>query len=175
MRLGYPNLVVHLPTPEEKYTRAKKKQGSVWVNLKPSTVSPLVTESYCRLVLTELAQRGGKMGHGRRRSPRNPVRLVHDKDSVHTSKETAAFAGSHNIVLTELPARSPDLDPLDYGVFGGLKQKWRRAVRKQQLDWDAACALFIHMLIEADATHAIQSLPSRIQKCIVAKGAHFEH
>ena len=175
IQLGHPNLVVRLPTPEEKYTRAKKKQGSVWVNLKPTATSPLTSDNYCRLVLTPLARSAGKAGPGPRRSPRNPVRLVHDKDSVHTSKETAAFAVRHNIQLIELPPRSPDLDPLDYGVFGAVKTAWRSQVEDQQLGWDESCSLFIQLLREANAEAAIKGLHSRIQKCITAKGQRFEH
>jgi hypothetical protein len=175
VRLGHPNLVVRLPTPQEKVARAKQKRGSPWVNSGNLAGSPLTSANYCRLVLTPLAEMGNKMGAGRRRSPRSPVRLVHDKDSVHTSVQTTKFAARHCIELIELPARSPDLDPLDYGLFGAVKRDWQKRVFRERLDWDAQCASFIQMLLDADATTAIEGLPARIQKCIDAGGAHFEH
>lgn len=175
VRLGQPNMVVQLPTPEEKYDRSKKKKGSVWYNPKPATSSPLTSSSYCRLVLTPLAKAGDKMGTGKRRSPRHPVKLVHDRDSVHTSRETAKFAEAHGIKLVQLPARAADLDPLDYGVFGAVKREWRRRVHMERLDWEAQCSLLIQLLVNADVSAAIKAFPSRIQKCLEAEGGHFEH
>ncbi len=157
MRLGHPNLVVRLPTPEEQWARAKQKKGSPWVSAHSTASSPLTSESYIKRVLTELAKGEHKMGPGRLRSDRHPVRLVHDKDSVHTSDKTAAFASKHKIELTELPPRSPDLDPLDFGVFGAVKKKWVKEVSKGNLDWEAQCSLFIEMLQEVDAS--AQSTP----------------
>lgn len=174
VRLGQPNLVVALPTPEEKYERAKKKKGSVWVNPKPTASSPLTAESYCRLVLQEVAKAGAKVGSGRRRPRGQQVRLVHDRDSVHTSEAASAFASSHGIELIELPPRSPDLDPLDYGVFGGVKKAWYKQVSREQMSWDKQCQLLIKLLKEADASAAIKSLPGRIQKLIAAEGGRFE-
>ena len=125
-------------------------------------------------MLTELAKDSHKMGLGRRRSPRNPVKLVHDRDSVHTSKDTKSFGLRHNIVFIELPARSPDLDPLDYGVFGAVKREWQRKVSKERMSWERQCSLLIELLEGVDASVAIKAMPSRMQKCIAAEGAHFE-
>lgn len=72
-------------------------------------------------MLIELVKAGQQVTGARRHSQRRPVKLVHDKDSVHTSKETRAFVARHNMELIELPARFHDLDPLDYGVFGVVK------------------------------------------------------
>ncbi len=174
IRLGRPNLVVRLPTPEEKVQRAKKKKGSVWLTPEHPAQSPLTSASYIRYVLTELLGAEQMTGPGRRRSPRHPLTLVHDKDSVHTSQETRAFASRHNIVLIELPARSPDLDPLDFGVFGAVKNSWRAAITRQQLSWEQQCELFIHMLQQASGDAAINGIPGRIGQCIAAAGRHFE-
>jgi hypothetical protein len=77
--------------------------------------------------------------------------------------------------LIELPARSPDLDPLDYGVFGAVKREWQRRVSKAQLSWSDQCSLLIELLEQADASAAIKALHNRIQKCKSAAGFHFEH
>ena len=170
MRLGQPNLVVHLPTPEEKYEKAKKKKGSVWYNPKPANSSPLTSSSYCRLVLAPLAKAGDNMGTGKRLSPRHPVKFVHNRDSVHTSRETAKFAEAHGIELVQLPVRAADLDPLDYGVFGAVKREWRRRVHMERLGWEAQCSLLIQLLANADASAATKAYPSRIKKCLEAEG-----
>ena len=174
VRLGHDNLVVRLPTIEERVTRAKKKKGSVWLTPENAPVATLTSASYCHYVLAELAKAEGKVGARRRRSPRHPVRLVHDRDPAHTSQETATFAASHGIELIELSARSADLDPLDYGVFGAVKQEWRRRVQQGQLGWEGRCGLLVQLLKQADASAVIQALPGRIQKCIAAKGGHFK-
>ena len=174
VQLGHGNLVVRLPTPEEKEIRAKKKKGSVWLAKDNAAASPLTSGNYVRYVLTPLAKADNKMGAGKRRSPRRPVMLVHDKDSVHTSQETAGFAARHGIQLIELPARSPDLDPLDYGVFGAIKREWSKRVFREQLDWESQCSLLIELLQATDASAAIRALPGRIQKCIDANGSRFE-
>lgn len=174
VRLGQPNLVVPLPTPEEKYKRGKKKMGSVWVNPKPTASSPLTADSYCQLVLAELAKAGAKVGGSRRRPQGQQVTLVHDRDPVHTSQAVSAFASRHAMQLIELPPRSSDLDPLDYGVFGGVKKNWYRRVSKEHMSWEAQCSLLIELLKGADASAAIKAWPSRIQKCIEAEGGHFE-
>ena len=153
--------------------RAKKKKGSPWVSKESSSGSALTANSYQHYVLRPLADMGHKDA-AQRRSPRHPVRVVHDKDPTHAAKSTSVFAANHHMELIELPARAPDLDPLDYGVFGGVKLEWMRRVSKEALTWEAQCDLLIELLQKADATAAIKALPSRIQKCIDIKGAHFE-
>ena len=174
VRLGRPNVVVQLPTPEEKVKRAKRKRGSVWLNPEGGPVSPLTSKSYCSLVLAELCKRGSKMGAGRRRSPRNPVRVVHDRDSVHTSADTAAFAARQHMAFVSLPPKAPDLDPLEYGVFGAVKRTWRETVYKERMSWEQQCSLLMQLLRDADASVAIQGLPARIQACLDSKGKRFE-
>ena len=88
--------------------------------------------------------------------------------------ETLKYASEHNIVLITLPARAADLDPLDYGVFGAVKKEWRRRVAKERLGWEQQCTLLIQLLQQADVSATIKALPSRIQRCIAAKGSRFE-
>lgn len=102
------------------------------------------------------------------------VRLVHDHDSAHTSRLFSQFAEKNGIDVFLLPAKGADLDPLDYGVFGCLKQQWERRVLEERLAWKQQCQLFIHMLEAFDPTACIAALPHRIQLCIAAHGWHFE-
>ena len=173
IRLGHPNLVVELPTPAQVEARAHTKKGAPFLKPDNPPSSALTSRSYTKRVLHELLGAGNTGGH-LRRSPRNPVTLVHDRSPVHTAVETLKYASEHNIVLITLPARAADLDPLDYGVFGAVKKEWRRRMAKERLGWEQQCTLLIQLLQQADVSAAIKALPSRIQRCIAAKGSHLE-
>jgi hypothetical protein len=102
------------------------------------------------------------------------IKLVHDRDSAHTSKLFQKWATSKGIEVLTLPAKGADLDPLDYAVFGSVKKEWKRQVWQQRLNWEQQCWLLIAKLQEYDPSSAIAALPSRIQRCIAAHGWHFE-
>lgn len=102
------------------------------------------------------------------------LQLVHDLDSAHTSTAFKQFASTNSIEVVQLPAKAPDLDPLDYGVFGPAKRAWEKQVWADRLGWDAQCQLLIQLLETCNPTAAIKALPSRIEQCIQAKGWHFE-
>ena len=102
------------------------------------------------------------------------LHLVHDRHPVHTSKAFKEFASSHGITVELLPPKSPDMCVLDYGVFAGVKNKWRRAVEKGQLNWRQQCQELVKIIQETNPDPYIKALPSRIARCITAGGAHFE-
>lgn len=102
------------------------------------------------------------------------VKLVHDRDSAHTSKAFNSWAASKGMKVLQLPAKAADLDPLDYAIFGTVKTAWRKQVWQQRLSWDDQCRLLIAKLQEFDPSSSIAALPSRIQRCIAARGWHFE-
>lgn len=126
---------------------------------------------YCEVVRQALL--GGGAASGATRSP-GKVRLVHDRDSCHTSHTFTAFAHDNSIEVLGLPAKSADLDPLDYGVFGPVKRAWEKDVWAGKLSWKAQWQLLVEFLEKYNADAAIASLPGRIQKCIEAEGWHFE-
>lgn len=70
-------------------------------------------------------------------------------------------------------ARSPDMMPLDYYLFGRAK----RLVAPRHLEssmWQARAQAFYMVLLNSDTKAAIQSFPKRLNACILAKGEHFE-
>lgn len=73
-----------------------------------------------------------------------------------------------------LPPRSPDLDPLDYGVFGAAKRRLREERVRGKVGFDEACKHFMEDLQALDATRIIEQLPLRLQACIESRGAHIE-
>ena len=128
-------------------------------------------ERYSECVRQALLGGGGGSAAGTRSAK---LCLVHDLDSAHTSNAFKQFASASNIEVVQLPAKAPDLDPLDYGVFGPVKRAWEKQVWADRLGWDAQCQLLIQLLEACNPTAAIKALPSRIEQCIESKGWHFE-
>lgn len=99
---------------------------------------------------------------------------VHDRDSAHKSKDFSKFADSCNINAVLLPARCPDLNPLDYGVFGPAQKKLDKEMELRKMSWDEQCSFLEAAINDSNVDAAIMALPQRIKRCIAAKGRHFE-
>ena len=126
----------------------------------------IITQSYRGAVQSKQPQNGTKL--------RARLQLLHDRHPAHTSTAFKQFAVSHNITALLLPAKAPDLSVLDYGVFAGVKNKWKRAVEKGKLNWEQQCKELVSILQNTSPDSYINALPGRIKKCIAAKGGHFE-
>lgn len=135
---------------------------------------PWNAELFCSIVEEHL------LGHPTNRLGRRqgPVKLVLDRDPAHKNKLFQSFASQHGMKICFLPAKAPDLDPLDYGIFGLVKQSWEKYCfkgnQRGRLSWKQQCQLLVEMLEAVGPTPAIAALPSRIDKCIAAGGSHFE-
>lgn len=108
------------------------------------------------------------------RQPAGGLNLVHDRDPAHTSRVFTVFASRREVNVVTLPAKAPDLDPLDYGVFGNVKRQWERQVKQGRMSWEDQCQLAIRLLTDFDANTCISALPHKMQQCIAAHGWHFE-
>jgi len=77
----------------------------------------------------------------------------------------------------EFPTRSPDLTPLDFYLWGTIKDVvYRRklatlAVLREEIEIEMACAV-IHV---DTLVNIAQAVVRRNQKCLDAHGNHFEH
>ena len=131
-------------------------------------------EVFCRIVEQKLLSHRSNRA-GRRQGP---VKLVLDRDSVHLNNRFQAFAKKREMKVLFLPAKAPDLDPLDYGIFGTVKQAFEKRCfsgrQRGQLSWEQQCQILIDLLEAVNPDSTIAALPSRIQKCIAARGGHFE-
>ena len=105
---------------------------------------------------------------------RQTLKLCLDRDPYHAAKRTVAFPAPHGVDVLVLPAKAPDLDPLDYGVFSNVKRAWQRVVRRDRPGWEEQKSLFVRLLNEFNVDAAVKQMPSRIRKCIEAKGRWFE-
>ena len=104
--------------------------------------------------------------------------LQQDSAPAHRARETIAFLKTkvpQFISPSEWPPNSPDLNPVDYTVWGALEQRvYRHKVKdinelRQRLvqEWNS----MDHKVIES----AIQQWRKRLQACVAAKGGHFEY
>lgn len=132
------------------------------------------SQLFCRIVKNKLlgdpSNRAGRLSM--------PVKLALDRDPVHLNNLFKNFASVMRMKVLFLPSKGPDLDPLDYGIFGSVKQAWdKRCFRERytgQMSWQQACQQLIQMLQAVNPDPHIAALPSRIAKCIEAEGGHFE-
>lgn len=123
--------------------------------------------------LTRVLRSTGPAAQRSTRSSRGTV-LWHDHDPSHKANDTKQWLEEQHIQCVQTPVRSPDLSPLDYGVFGVAKRRWRRAVQREGLGWDDACKSFIRELESMDTDNIIKQLPLRLEACLEAKGGHIE-
>ena len=103
-----------------------------------------------------------------------PAVIVQDRESTHMAKLTQEWAKKEGIRLLTLPPRSPDLDPLDYGVFGPFKASYEALKFAKHVPWDAACKAVVEGLKTTKVENAVQAWEKRLRACIAAKGKHFE-
>jgi transposase len=107
-----------------------------------------------------------------------PIWVLHDNARHHTTETVKATCLKYNIQLLQLPPSSPDLCPLDYGVFAEAKPKWWKTVLRRKMlnaeHWEEACDLFNSLLQNTHYKEAIEQLPRRLEACIASKGGHFE-
>lgn len=106
------------------------------------------------------------------------LRIVHDRARPHTAKATTEWAARVGVQILTLPPRSPDLDPLDYGVFGSFKAKLfsdARVGRKQPWDWNKMCRKAVKRMRKFCADEAIMQYPRRVRACIAENGCHIKN
>ena len=72
------------------------------------------------------------------------------------------------------PARSPDLSPLDYFLWGFLKDKVFSIAPSEISDLKTTVRSVIEAIDSGTLQTVIANFAIRIEKCIVAMGGHFE-
>lgn len=97
------------------------------------------------------------------------VFMVQDGARVHGKK---ALLDAPWVPVTQ-PPHSPDMMPLDYGIFGFTKIRLQRAVDRGDT-WEAKVQMFKDFLMEASVEATIKEFPLRMHACITSKGMHIE-
>ena len=93
---------------------------------------------------------------------RSKALLVHDRSRVHSS--TPVQHGLPDLPLRAVlqPARSPDLQPLDYGIFGFTKNELGRT-RIEGGKWVDRVHKFMEILRRVSPSPTIAEFPLRLQ------------
>lgn len=107
------------------------------------------------------------------RSRKRHAWLLHDRETAHNNRYVEHRLEQLGLRHELLPARSPDLQPLDYGIFGGCKRVLG-SKRLELSDWSSQVATFKQLLKTAPFKKAIEQFPLRLRACIQARGQHFE-
>jgi hypothetical protein len=165
---GRPPTLKRLPPPNDPHPR------SIWLGKGKNPERPDLTGAQYRVYVKDTLLGKGNLKDGTLRRPRRPVNLLHDRDTAHTSTAFKSFAASYNVNAVLLPARSPDLDPLDYGVFGPAQRKLEAERERRVMTFEEECTFLERAIQGANTDAAIAALPGRIKRCIAAKGGHFE-
>ena len=150
----------------------------IWVAVSPRRVigplffeETLNSESYCALIdrfhdLLPLAER-------------NTAWLQQDSATCHTSRATMfrlqELFGDRVIPKAIWPPRSPDLTPLDYFLFGYLKDEVFKR-NPQTLDELRNYVELTIQTIDENVLHNVfQNMHKRIHLCLQVNGQHFQH
>lgn len=124
--------------------------------------------------LTSREYEGFMKGVLARLKGRGPHIIIHDRDPSHMGagvKDIIKQAG-HNLFV--LPPRSPDLDPLDYAVFGHAKNWLARVMPPGVTSWEKRCAAFISHLRGLDPVKQVGNYVARLEMVIAAQGGRIE-
>lgn len=168
IKYGRQPTVLPVPAPSDPYSY------TTWLSKGKNPEHRELTGTTYRRMVKDVLLGKGHLKDGSMRRPRHPTNLLHDRDAAHTSKAFNKFAKDYNINAVVLPARSPDLDPLDYGVFGPAQKKLSAQMERRAMSWEEQCSFLEQAIKETNTDAAIMQLPRRIKRCIAAKGGHFE-
>lgn len=100
--------------------------------------------------------------------------LVHDRSTPHQSKVATAALARLQLTAVVQPPRSPDLMPLDYGIFGTVKAEIAGRVKKWRT-WEERVSALENRLQCASSDlidHTIAQFPKRLEACIDSHGDH---
>ena len=105
--------------------------------------------------------------------------LVFQQDSApcHTATRVAEFLRTENIdfwTKEDWPPNSPDLNPLDYGIWGMLEQEVYRKPPKNLQDLESKIRRAWESLDLSKVNRCIDRFKGRLRQCEDAKGSHFE-
>lgn len=174
IKYGCKPVVVVLPAKEQPSSSKAASRAARGSSRLPLSTANLNGKLYCEIIQQNLmtgrhVASGGELG-----SRASKLMLVHDRDPSHTSTVFAAFASEFKFTAELLPAKAPDLSPLDFGFFPNVKKEWEKTVQKCRLGWEDQCKLLVDLLSKASPDKYILSIPRRIKRCIEKRGKHFE-
>lgn len=108
------------------------------------------------------------------RRRREAAMLVHDRSSVHRSGHVATALRSMGLKSVLLPPRSPDLQPLDYGIFGLVKRRVESGLGSDR-SWGNRVNLLKKLLADVQPGPTIAQFPKRLEAVVRAGGKHIDN
>ena len=103
-----------------------------------------------------------------------------DGAPAHTARQAQQFlqnACPEFIAKDEWPPNSPDLNPLDYSVWGLMLDSYNKLISKptSRAELKAALQNIWDALPHTPIQKAVRSFRERLQSCVKVEGGHFEH
>ena len=103
-----------------------------------------------------------------------------DGAPTHTAKlaqDWIATNCSGFIGKDEWPPNSPDLNPVDYHIWGAMLERYKSCQPKPEIidELKKALQLIWDQLPQASVNKAILNFSKRLRACVKAGGGHFEH
>ena len=89
-----------------------------------------------------------------------------------TDKITARFCAKRAI---DDPSCSPDLNPVDYAIWGLLMQRLGRKKYRSLQELKAALRRAGESIRVEELRNIIGQFKKRLEACVIAKGGNFEH
>jgi hypothetical protein len=107
------------------------------------------------------------------RNRRSEALLVHDRGTPHRSKVVKQWLEEISLKAELMPPRSPDLMPLDYGIFGTCKTDLDRRPPKP-FAWEARVARFKDLIAQAPVKQTVGVFEKRLSAVVRAGGGHID-
>jgi hypothetical protein len=107
-----------------------------------------------------------------RRQSQNAL-LFHDRSKAHTAKVVSQTLEQMQLASRLLPPRSPDMMPLDYGIFSTSKARLARE-REARASWTKRVMTFKDLIRRAPIEASIRQLVVRLRACINVGGQHID-
>ena len=102
--------------------------------------------------------------------------FMQDGASSHTAKVVTAYLETKEFdTLAPWPANSPDLPPMDYGIWGILQKRVAEASPRTEVELKVAIRRAVASLPLETIRATIDDFPKRLAMCIEAAGKQFEY
>lgn len=146
------------------------KPAKQYFSPKGKAHASISAQEYCDFLDSAMAHFKGQLHF---RSRKRHALLVHDKSRVHMSKVVDEHLKTIHLDVAVMPPRSPDLQPLDFGIFSTCKNKLAKHAGRK-LKWTERALELKKLINKADIAPPIRGFADRLEACIRAGGGHIE-